>query len=221
MNMRTMTHIWEQGVHSTAIFTEASKSEDGRTAGAYHVGGTNVEEQFRITSNNTIYTTELIVIRQAVRWIDATNVKDANIYSDSLSALQSFKTGSSSSRPCLIQEIIHDITKLKKRGINLELHWIPSHVGVGGNEKVDEMAEMALNHEDTDVVVNKELKDVYKEIDRTTNGDVAEKVERRDNRNEIDRTTMEMWQKRWNEGITGRRSTERRWRCGRRGGTKE
>ena len=96
------------------------------------------------------------------------NVEDANIYRDSLSAIQSFKTGSSKSRPCLIQEIIHEITKLKKRGINLELHWIPSHVGVGGNEKVDEMTEMALNHEGTDVVVNKELKDVYKEIDRTT-----------------------------------------------------
>ena len=84
MNIRTMAHIWEQGVHKTAIFTEASKSEDGKTTGVYYVGGRNVEEKFRITSNNTIYTAELIAIRQAVRWIDATNVKDANIYNDSL-----------------------------------------------------------------------------------------------------------------------------------------
>ena len=43
---RAMAHIWEQGDQKTAIYIDASKNEDGNMAGAYHVGGTNIEEKF-------------------------------------------------------------------------------------------------------------------------------------------------------------------------------
>ena len=45
----------------------------------------------------------------------------------------------------LVQKFLKDYTVLTKNGKNIILCWIPSHVGILGNEKADAAAKSALS----------------------------------------------------------------------------
>ncbi|XP_067659474.1 uncharacterized protein [Haliotis asinina] len=64
---------------------------------------------------------------------------------DSLSAIQSLATEHSSGRPDTIHEILVLIQKLRQENEKeVTLCWIPSHVGIPGNERADKLARQAL-----------------------------------------------------------------------------
>ena len=70
-----------------------------------------VEYNARITDHITIYAAELTAIKMALNWIEQQHhtefaTKKVTICSDSLSSLQSFKSGKSSNRPNLFTEVL-------------------------------------------------------------------------------------------------------------------
>ena len=64
-------------------------------------------------------------------------------FSDSLSALQAIKHNSQSSREDVVKEIVVVCHQLITRGTDIVLQWVPSHVGVPGNESADRAAKQA------------------------------------------------------------------------------
>ena len=66
-----------------------------------------------------------------------------------------------------------------KEGKEIEVHWLPSHVGVHGNEEADKLAKEALNHDTVDVPLRRDHHDVYTEVDEMT---------------------MTRWQQQWDDG---------------------
>ena len=109
--------------------------------------------------------------------------KKVTIYSDSLSVLQAMKGDKSRARPNLIMEVNKFCDKLSKNKTNLEFIWIPSHVGIEGNERADEVAKKSLNHEKEGKRIPFELMEGY---------------------NRIEKIIMKEWQKRWEEEVKGR-----------------
>ncbi len=67
------------------------------------------------------------------------------VLSDSLSALQAVKNNSNmkSSREDVVKEIVVVCHQLITRGTDIVLQWVPSHVGVPGNESADRAAKQA------------------------------------------------------------------------------
>ena len=65
------------------------------------------------------------------------------VLSDSLSALQAVKNNCKSSREDVVKEIVVVCHQLITRGTDIVLHWVPSHVGVPGNESADRAAKQA------------------------------------------------------------------------------
>ncbi|GBL78410.1 putative RNA-directed DNA polymerase from transposon X-element [Araneus ventricosus] len=66
------------------------------------------------------------------------------IYTDSLSALESMKSFyMHSHRHPLVLNVLHLLNKLASRDFNILLCWVPSHVGIVGNEKADKAAKLA------------------------------------------------------------------------------
>jgi len=64
------------------------------------------------------------------------------VFSDSLSALQAIKNFDVDNH--LVMHIVGEHLRLEKSGKHVELCWIPSHIGITGNEKADEKANFLL-----------------------------------------------------------------------------
>ena len=99
----------------------------------------------------SIFTAELLAILMALLnfFNDLCQPSMAvSFFSDSLSALQAIKRNSQSSREDVVKEIVVVCHQLITRGTDIVLQWVPSHVGVPGNESADRAAKQtatALN----------------------------------------------------------------------------
>jgi hypothetical protein len=74
------------------------------------------------------------------------SIKDHKLYifSDSLSSLQSLKIEKSQYRQDLVHQILKIHDKLYTLGVQTEIIWVPSHVGIHGNEIADLAAKIGL-----------------------------------------------------------------------------
>ena len=123
------------------IYTDGSKFNE-KTASSYHsVFGTR---SFRIADNASIFTAELEAIRGALNFVKVSWMKKFVIFSDSKSVLQSI--GIQESNNPLVLDTLEVIYKLMHKGKIIEFCWVPSHVGIRGNETADRAARDALNH---------------------------------------------------------------------------
>ena len=79
-----------------------------------------------------------------------------------MSALQSLERGESKSRLNLLREIIELNHSINAAGTTTRFHWIPSHVGLNGNERADRLAKEALDQPVVKININKESLEIYK-----------------------------------------------------------
>ncbi len=70
-------------------------------------------------------------------------ISQATIFTDNQSATCSKENPPSQSRQQILRFIIGSINTLRKKGINPELHWVPAHKDIEGNELADVAAKEA------------------------------------------------------------------------------
>jgi ribonuclease HI len=131
--------------HHTCIYTDGSRYED-TSAAAVVIPDIGYRRILRLADSSSVYATELTAIRDAIDWISEHRTQQMDtfaIFTDSLSAAESVKVQTSDSRPTLMMEVIDSINKLGRTNVNLV--WIPSHVGIRGNEEADAAAKEGLN----------------------------------------------------------------------------
>lgn len=172
--------LYEQSI---CIYTDASRTIDKRTAAAFYIPESKIEQKYRLNNELTIFSAELTAIKLSLAWIyDADSVpshKSITIFSDSLSSLQAIDTGKSSCNPNLLNQVLALISKLPN---DINFVWIPSHIGIPGNEVADRLARDGAKHEDVDYSVPLEQGDVS----RLVSAYICEK-----------------WQNSWNSSNTG------------------
>ena len=152
---------YENSIH---IFTDGSRTEDKKVSSAFYVPSQNLLQSYRLTDKNSIYTAELVAILKSVQWIENAQPGKYVIFSDSLSSLVALDSQySSSSRPNLLLEICSVLNQVNKKTL-VEFAWIPSHVGIRGNEVADGLAKTATDRLFVDEVINQELKDACNNI---------------------------------------------------------
>ncbi|KAI8422871.1 hypothetical protein MSG28_006611 [Choristoneura fumiferana] len=88
---------------------------------------------------------ELVAMYKALTYVQEIGKNQVVILSDSKSALQHLARCTSGTRGMPIAyDILKLVYKLRSDGVQLVFQWIPSHVGVGGNEEVDRVAKLAV-----------------------------------------------------------------------------
>jgi len=102
-------------------------------------------------------------IKLALLWVIGNSDKNISIFSDSYSCLQAIASGKSICRPNLLLEVIGLISKYTK---NVNHVWLPSHIGIKGNELADTLANAATINSDVDVNIGLELSEAYNLVDR-------------------------------------------------------
>ena len=127
---------------SEQIYTDSSKQGDRVGAAALIPNGAH--KSIRLPNKSSIYSAELRALLLALELIEGSTKKHFIIFSDSLSATQALKNPHPD-HP-LVGEILSWHTNIT---VHLELSiffcWVPGHIGIPGNEQVDDLAKLAVN----------------------------------------------------------------------------
>jgi ribonuclease HI len=151
--------ICHEHQRSTLVFTDGSKI-DNKVGCAFYCA--TFTERFRLHDMCSVFTAELVAIREALKYILRCPNGEFLICSDSLSGLQAISLMYSSHH--LIIDIHFYLGKLISSGYTIQFCWVPGHVGIDGNEHADQAAKAACQrrHVDFDVVPVPDVKSGYK-----------------------------------------------------------
>ena len=133
----------------TQVYTDGSKQEEKAAFGAFSISVSASGPNFnsisnRISNDSSIFTAEVEAIRSALeKIVEVKPGKDFVIFSDSKSVLECIQN--QDSRNPLIINLLDYLQRLKLKEYNIKFCWVPSHVGITGNDEADHNAKEALN----------------------------------------------------------------------------
>lgn len=129
------------------IFTDGSKNSVGNGAAFYDPNkpaSSNSLNCFKIVENVCIMSLELTAISQAITYLQTIAHRRVVICTDSKSALFHLARCASGGRGVPIAyEILAKVVEMQDSGSEIILQWVPSHVGLRGNEEADILAKRA------------------------------------------------------------------------------
>nr|XP_054931109.1 uncharacterized protein LOC129386858 [Dermacentor andersoni]XP_054931110.1 uncharacterized protein LOC129386858 [Dermacentor andersoni]XP_054931111.1 uncharacterized protein LOC129386858 [Dermacentor andersoni]XP_054931112.1 uncharacterized protein LOC129386858 [Dermacentor andersoni]XP_054931113.1 uncharacterized protein LOC129386858 [Dermacentor andersoni] len=121
----------------TEFYTDGSKTQEYVGVG---ITTKNWQNSIRISNFSSVFTAEVLAIWTAVKKITSDKQMNAIVYTDSLSALSALNLN------CASEPLLRDILNMlayNEYGRTLRFCWVPSHVGIPGNEAADRCAFMA------------------------------------------------------------------------------
>ena len=110
-----------------------------------------LQRQTRLPDMASIYTAELQALKMAFYHVENSADHDYIIFTDSLSSLMALK--SNQSHHPYVSELLQKYSDLVRLNKTVVLAWVPSHVGIKGNEKADTLAKEALNLEISNIKI--------------------------------------------------------------------
>ena len=142
-----MATIQEKYENYMRIFTDGSKYEESTTAAVW-IPENNHQDSWKIEEATiSIMGAEFFAITKAAEWVvlngEFLEKKEVVMLTDSLSTLETLEHWRNTKYQTAVNRMIGLAELLKDRDFNLTLQWIPSHVGVDGNEKADQLAKEA------------------------------------------------------------------------------
>jgi kelch-like protein 2/3 len=146
------------------IFTDGSKSAE--SVGCAFVFDGELH-QFCLNSKASIFTAELYAIMKALDFSLVQNLKRILVCTDSLSVLQSLEH--MYSKHPLVQEVLCKAQVISSQDGEIVFAWIPSHVGIHGNELADQAARAASLQDEIDIqrVPFQDMMIYYRGVTRT------------------------------------------------------
>ena len=138
--IQKFNEIKDEHSYFTQIYTDGSK-DNNRVGCSAIVNNINIKQ--RLPSNASIFTAEVTAIDLALDAIAESDDDYFIIFSDSLSVLLSLNNRKMDNP--LILKLLLKIHHLSCAHKTIHLCWIPSHIGIRGNEAADMAAKESLN----------------------------------------------------------------------------
>jgi len=141
---RSLFREWQDGIPENALllYTDGSYNEEkDTTASAVYAPQDHYEAAWSLSKGSSVFSSELLAIGKALEHVYAKDNPPPEIYilSDSKAAISAITSLKLIFNPhCL--SILNNIECLQAVGSRVTLVWIPSHVGIVGNEKADSLA---------------------------------------------------------------------------------
>jgi ribonuclease HI len=127
---------------SSVIYTDGSRSDGVTGFGVYH--HENFELGLRLHEPSGVFTSELTAIFRALVHIKTHSPGNFLILSDSMSSIDALRSQCiSPNTHTLVYDCKEAFWVLHRLGYEVSIGWVPSHVGISGNERVDCIAKNA------------------------------------------------------------------------------
>ncbi|XP_076029848.1 uncharacterized protein LOC143018373 [Oratosquilla oratoria] len=150
------------------IYIDGSVFEDGRSGAGIYLHNTKEAYPVKLPPT-TIITAELIAIREAVRKVLTLPhpSPQVTVLSDSKSSLIAIQNGSCASRPAILNDVLCLLTEAGRAAVHFRFQWVPSHVGLLGNEMADKTAKTGATLPNSKVTpIQPSANDFFGNIDR-------------------------------------------------------
>jgi len=130
------------------FFTDASKINSyPHTGAAYYSPDIPIQRKYKLDGCFSIFSAECIAIICAVDCILERNIKKASIFTDSRNVVETvFRCMLDRDLSYLILVLKNKLRAAFLQDLDINLIWIPSHVGILGNETADFLAGEAIRH---------------------------------------------------------------------------
>ena len=127
-------------------YTDGSKCEQKVAAAAFYPNSPDDSETVRLRDGSSVFNAELEGILLALKYFKrkTTKYKKCVIYTDSLSSLQSLQGKNFKTKNTIR---FYNLLRRLPPQAHIAIVWIPSHVGIHGNESADKLAKSALLRE--------------------------------------------------------------------------
>ena len=130
--------------NSISYYTDGSVDNNIPAAGAA-VFSNNFTASWRVSNNCSSLQAELIAIKEALQYSVDHESKSAIIHTDSMSSLQILQKRDFSNNIGLTTNILALIDQHKRQNRSVTFNWIPSHIGIPGNDHADALAKNTLH----------------------------------------------------------------------------
>ena len=141
-------------LNSVKLYTDGSKNADG--VGCAVASEHENTMSLRLHNDCNIYSAELLAIKLALSIAAMNPNREFTIISDSLSSLQAIENVVTD-HPILL-EIYKQLIKIDRNNSHVYFLWVPSHVGIPGNEMADAGAQEASRSGSPTLVPSSDLK---------------------------------------------------------------
>ena len=125
---------------SKVYYTDGTVDPDTKTTGAA-VYSNNYTGSWRTTNTASTMQTELIALKQALQHSITEEAGPVTIHTDCKSAVQAIQLIKIKENKSLIMDIQSLLQQHKIANRQVTINWIPSHIGIFGNDKADELAK--------------------------------------------------------------------------------
>jgi ribonuclease HI len=156
--------------HCVKIYTDGSKHQDGRTGSAFYSQDLNIGICKRPPNTYSVFSAEAMAMYSALRYVLTENVNRAVLVcTDSQSLLKTLTNPKSvDSNNFIITDILNTLQELKDNGLTIHLVWVPSHIGLHGNEKADKLALLS-SQSDQIALLDTPTPDIIRQISHDQN----------------------------------------------------
>jgi ribonuclease HI len=136
------------------IYTDGSKQKTGETGTAIFSRDLNISIIKRPPNTYSIFSAEALALLSALRYVRGKDIKDPIlICTDSKSVLSTLASAKSvNSKNFLITDIRNILRESSENGQQIRLVWIPSHIGLQGNESADKLALLSCKSTTVEVL---------------------------------------------------------------------
>ncbi|XP_078051891.1 uncharacterized protein LOC144478042, partial [Augochlora pura] len=141
------------------IYTDGSKSESGT---GYAVVTPESIVRIKLSNATSVLSAELMGINHAFKIAHEKSYQRTAIFTDSYSAIATLNNKITNNDTIL--NIIEIYQKITCKGNKIKIIWIPSHVGIPGNERADQIAKEATTLTPPNDDQNLHMEDMIKTI---------------------------------------------------------
>jgi ribonuclease HI/exonuclease III len=150
----------KRNAHHAIIYTDGSEIQGQVGTAAWCPGaGRGKSRYLGDNTRSTVYSAELVGIELALQIAqELEGCKRVTIFTDNQAAIQAITNPRITSGQYITQRAVAGINKARKMGITPTIQWIPSHIGIQGNEEVDLLAKEAAGWNQQDRTVQETLR---------------------------------------------------------------